>query len=108
MYCKQQPWPFLRFVETHGWRGEARQDKTIPVQPIGILGVEAHDFVEENVRHGSKTHWSTGVAGFGLRGHVDGETADGVDAFPVEAGGRGLGHCGWRRKFKARNFWGYG
>lgn len=61
-----QPWPLL--FATHvsfifadpvaaivEWRKEdLREDETVSVQPLGVLGVELHEFVEENV--GNRCH----------------------------------------------------
>ena len=55
-----------------GMRKEnVRKNKTIPVSPVGVLGVEAHELVEEDVGDGGHAHRGTGVTGIGLEGGID-------------------------------------
>ena len=60
-----------------------------------VFGVEFHEFIEEDVGNGSHSHWSTRMTRIGLPGHIDGQTADCVDAFPIEVvEGRRFRHGG--------------
>lgn len=47
------------------------ENKTIAVNPVGVLGVEAHELVEEDVSHGGHAHGGPGMAGVGLEGGID-------------------------------------
>lgn len=73
--------------------GNVRENKTIPVSPVGVLGVEAHELVEEDVGNGGHAHRGTGVARVGLEGGIDREGTDGVDGQLVNFGVRHDG--GW-------------
>jgi hypothetical protein len=48
-----------------------RENETITVDPIGVLGVEVHELVEENVGNGGHAHGGTGVARVGLGGGIN-------------------------------------
>lgn len=48
-----------------------RENETITVSPVGVLGVEVHELVEQNVGHGGHTHRGTGVARVGLGGGIN-------------------------------------
>lgn len=48
-----------------------RENKTISIQPIGVLGIEGHEFIEENVGSRSKAHGGAGMAGIGFEGGID-------------------------------------
>lgn len=67
---------------------DIRENKTIPVSPVGVLGVEVHELVEEDVGDGGHAHRGTGVAGVGLEGGIDREGTDGVDGQLVNLGVR--------------------
>ena len=47
------------------------ENETIAVDPVGVLRVEAHEFVEEDVSDGGHAHGGTGMAGIGLEGGID-------------------------------------
>lgn len=47
------------------------ENKTIAVDPVGVLGVEVHELVEKDVSHGGHTHGGTGMAGVGPEGGID-------------------------------------
>lgn len=74
-----QPWPFLYHVGQLCYRvgdeereeKHVREDETITVGPVGVLGVEVHELVEKNVSDGGHAHGGTGVAGVGLEGGID-------------------------------------
>jgi hypothetical protein len=51
--------------------GDLRQDKSISVEPVWILGVEGHEFVEEDVGHWGHAHRSARMARVGLEGGID-------------------------------------
>ena len=38
-----------------------RKNESIPVSPLGVLGVEVHEFVEQHVGSRGQAHRSTGV-----------------------------------------------
>lgn len=48
-----------------------RENKSVTVGPVGVLGVELHELVEENVGHRGHAHGRTGVAGVCLCGGID-------------------------------------
>ncbi|KAI5462659.1 hypothetical protein BGZ63DRAFT_220928 [Mariannaea sp. PMI_226] len=56
-----QPWPLLFLLsamcETYAWRGRKtrylRENEAVTVEPLGVLGVELHELVEEDVGNGS-------------------------------------------------------
>jgi hypothetical protein len=50
---------------------DLREDKSISIQPIGILGIEGHALVEENMGRRSQSHGCAGMAGIGLEGGID-------------------------------------
>jgi hypothetical protein len=47
------------------------EHEAITVDPVGVLGVEAHELVEEDVSHGGHAHGGTGMAGVGFEGSID-------------------------------------
>jgi hypothetical protein len=49
-----------------------------------VFRIEFHEFVEEDVTDGCHAHGCARMARVGLCGHIDGQTTDCVDAFPVE------------------------
>lgn len=49
----------------------SRENESISVQPVRVLGVEAHELVEEDVGDGGHAHRGTGVTGVSLRGGID-------------------------------------
>jgi hypothetical protein len=69
-----------------------RKDKTIPVQPMRILGVESQKFVEEDVGDGSHAHGGPWMARVCLCRHIDCQATNCVDAPPIEL--IVAGHCG--------------
>jgi hypothetical protein len=62
------------------------KNETIPVQPVGILGVEVHELVEEDVGHRGHAHRGTGVTGIGLEGGIDRKNTDRVDSQLIQFG----------------------
>jgi len=50
---------------------DVREDETIAVQPFGVLGVECHEFVEEDMGHRGQTHRSTWMSRVGLESGID-------------------------------------
>lgn len=48
-----------------------RENESVPVEPAGVLGVEGHELVEQDVGDGSHAHGRTGVAGVCLGGGID-------------------------------------
>ena len=51
--------------------GFIREDKSVTVSPVGILGVKLHELVEENVGHRGHAHRGTGVTGVRLCGGIN-------------------------------------
>ena len=47
------------------------ENKAISIGPIGVLGVEGHELVEENVGGGGQAHRGSGMPGVGLEGRID-------------------------------------
>jgi len=63
---------FAVAATSHVFQGvNSREDEAISVHPIGILGVEVHKLVEEDVSDGCHTHGHTRVAGVGLEGRIN-------------------------------------
>lgn len=52
-------------------RNHIRENETITVGPVRVLGVEVHELVEQNVGHGGHTHRGTGVTGVSLGGGIN-------------------------------------
>jgi hypothetical protein len=48
-----------------------RENESVAVDPFGVLGVESHKLVEDNVGHRSHAHGGTRVAGVGLESGID-------------------------------------
>jgi len=59
-----------------------------------ILGIEFHEFVKEDMGHGCHSHGRTRVSRIGFCSHVNCQTTDCVDAFPIEFTVRRFRHCG--------------
>ena len=47
------------------------QHEAIPIDPVGVLWVEGHEFVEEDVGHRRHSHGRARVARVGLEGGID-------------------------------------
>ena len=47
------------------------EDKAISVGPVGVLGVEAHELIEEDMRGGSQAHGGSGMPGIGFEDRID-------------------------------------
>lgn len=52
-------------------RVDLRENESVSVDPVGVLGVEAHELVEKNVSDRGHTHGSTGVTRVGFGGRID-------------------------------------
>ena len=48
-----------------------REDKSVAVNPVGVLGVESHELVEHDVGNRGHAHRGTGMAGVCLEGGID-------------------------------------
>ena len=48
-----------------------REDKSVAVQPLRVLGVELHELVEQDVGDRRHAHGRTGVARVGVEGGID-------------------------------------
>ena len=66
------------------------EDEAVAVEPVGVLGVVAHDLVVEDVSHGRASHGEPRVAGVGLLHGVDGQEPDRVDRLLEQLAGGGL------------------
>ena len=51
--------------------GNEREDKSIAVDPFGVLGIESHELVEKNVGHRGHAHRGARMAGVGLSRGID-------------------------------------
>lgn len=52
-------------------RVDLRENESVSVDPVGVLGVEAHELVEKNVSDRGHTHGGTGVTRVGFGGRID-------------------------------------
>lgn len=52
-------------------RSNVRENKSVAVNPIGVLWVEGHELVEENVGHRGHAHRGARMAGIGLGRGID-------------------------------------
>lgn len=52
-------------------RIDSRENESIPVDPAGILRVEGHELVEEDVGGRGQAHRGARMAGVGLGGGID-------------------------------------
>jgi hypothetical protein len=50
---------------------DLREDKSISVDPVGVLRVEGHELVEQDVGNRRHAHRGARVAGVGLGGGID-------------------------------------
>lgn len=48
-----------------------RENESITIDPVGVLGVESHEFVEKDVGNRCHTHGRTGMPGVGCEGGID-------------------------------------
>ena len=68
------------------------QDEPISIDPHGIRRRIRHYLTPQQVRHGSATHWSSGMAAVGGLRLIRRDSADRVDAEEFEVGGILTGH----------------
>lgn len=62
----------LRLLQRHGHQERhLRENETITVDPVGVLGVEVHELVEQNVGDGGHAHRGTRVARVSLGGGIN-------------------------------------
>ena len=54
-----------------GRKTNLRQDETITIDPIWVLGVEGHELVEQDMGNGCHAHGSSGMTGVGFEGGID-------------------------------------
>ena len=64
--CAEPYGPYSDDRELH-----IRENETITVGPVRVLGVEVHELVEQNVGHGGHAHRGTGMTGVGLGGGIN-------------------------------------
>jgi len=73
----------LRLLQGDGHRARhIRENETITVDPVGVLGVEGHELVEQNVSHGGHAHGGTRVARVRLGGGINLEKSVSELIFP--------------------------
>lgn len=48
-----------------------RENESITIDPVGVVGVESHEFVEEDVGNGCHAHGRAGMPGVGFEGGID-------------------------------------
>ena len=72
------PWPFLVEIDSSlEWgccsseKNDLRQDETIAIDPVWVLGVEIHELVEHDMGNGCHAHGSSGMTGIGFGGGID-------------------------------------
>lgn len=61
----------MQLLENRHRARHIRENESITVDPVGVLGVEAHELVEQNVSHWGHTHGGTRVARVGLGGGIN-------------------------------------
>jgi hypothetical protein len=67
-----------------------REDESVTVVPLGVLGVEPHEPVPEDVCDWSHAHRGTGVTGVGIGCGIGSQNTDRVDGELVNVGERHL------------------
>ncbi len=50
---------------------DVREHKSVPVNPVWVLGVEGHEFVEEDVSGGREAHRRSGMTGVCFESRID-------------------------------------
>lgn len=57
----------------HGFPGKKhlRQNESITIDPVGVFGVESHEFVEKDVGNRCHTHGRAGMPGVGCEGGIN-------------------------------------
>jgi hypothetical protein len=50
---------------------DLRENESVSVDPVGVLGVEGHELVEKNVSDRGHAHRGTGVTRVGFGGRID-------------------------------------
>ena len=80
-----------RRVEKHGGMA-AREHEAVPVEPVGVAGVEAHDPGEKDIGRGRQRHRGARMSGIRLLDRIHRKRADGVDAKLVQ--GRSVQNAG--------------
>ena len=61
----------VRKSQVSSRRYDVREDETITIEPVWVLGVEAHELVEHDVGDGCHAHGSAGMTGIGFEGGID-------------------------------------
>jgi hypothetical protein len=69
------------------------QNEAVTVEPVGVLGVELHELVEENVGNGSHAHGSTGVSRVTVEGSIGRQHTDAVDGLLIKLGVAHFASC---------------
>ena len=52
-------------------KSDLRQDETITIDPVWVLGVEIHELIEQDMGNGCHAHGSSGMTGVGFEGGID-------------------------------------
>lgn len=68
----------MSYFQMKTWN-HSRKNETVAVDPFGVLGVEFHEVVEENMRSRCHSHWSARMTRVCVESGVDRKGADRVD-----------------------------
>lgn len=85
--CKDthQAWPWipgLCFRIPRTYRKDLRKYESVSIEPIRILRVEAHEFIEKDVGNRRHAHRGSGMSGVGFEGSIDlGDRTEKMSAF---------------------------
>ncbi len=50
---------------------DLRQDEAITIEPVWVLGIKTHEFVEHDMGNGCHSHWGSGMTGVGFKSGID-------------------------------------
>ncbi len=67
---------------------DLREDESIAIEPVGVLGVEGHELVEEHMGGRCHAHRGTWVTRVGLEGGIDLYKSRSVSPHSLKKGGR--------------------
>ena len=66
-----------------------REDESIAIEPIWVLWIEGHEFVEQDMGNRCHAHRGARVAGVGSEGGIDLLESEGI----IWCSWKGTGHC---------------
>jgi hypothetical protein len=75
---------------------DLRENESVSVEPVGVLGVEGHELVEKNVSNRGHAHRGTGVTRVGFGGRIDLEEHLMSVRFIIDYPLAGDSRCMWR------------